>query len=255
MGLALQDDGGGHGRYDPTAGAAPQEPTLAADAPSFINGISGITKCIPQFDGEGDDDESEGELGRRSPSICDSIELRRRSPSVGDSSMGELGRINNGITGIIECIRAWFFATAEDAAYQFHVALTTAVRKAFYTPGVPVVWSEGPMPPLHVWFGGEPPRLQPADDVQGRGGQGKGTGKIATSDGTETIFFDNGDVQHTEPTGAAVYSYAIQDNGVTHITEPDGTQIYYFPDGLTTSRGSCCVRRLRGHLVSGELIA
>ena len=43
VGLALQDDGGGHGRYDPTAGAAPQEPTLAADAPSFINGISGIT--------------------------------------------------------------------------------------------------------------------------------------------------------------------------------------------------------------------
>ena len=39
MGLALQDHGGGHGRYDPTAGAAPQEPTLAADAPSFINGI------------------------------------------------------------------------------------------------------------------------------------------------------------------------------------------------------------------------
>ena len=50
MGLALQDDGGGHGpwhgRYDPTAGAAPQEPTLAADAPPFINGISGIIKCI-----------------------------------------------------------------------------------------------------------------------------------------------------------------------------------------------------------------
>ena len=42
----MQDDGGGHGRYDPTAGAAPQEPTLAADAPPFINGISGIIKCI-----------------------------------------------------------------------------------------------------------------------------------------------------------------------------------------------------------------
>ena len=56
---------GGHGRYDLTAGAAPQGPTLAADAPSFINDISGIIKHIPQFDGEGDHDESEDELGRR----------------------------------------------------------------------------------------------------------------------------------------------------------------------------------------------
>ena len=66
VGLALQDDRGGHGRYDQTAGAAPQEPTLAADAPLFINVISGVIKHIPQFDGEGDDHESEDELGRRS---------------------------------------------------------------------------------------------------------------------------------------------------------------------------------------------
>ena len=63
MGLALQDDGGGHGRYDPTAGAAPQEPTLAAGTPSFIKGITGFIKhnIIPQFD-----DGSEDEFGRMS---------------------------------------------------------------------------------------------------------------------------------------------------------------------------------------------
>ena len=162
----MQDDGGGHGRHDPAAGAAPQEPTLAAGAPSFIN---------------------------------------------------------DGISGIIKCIRAWHFATAEHGAYEFHVALTTAVRKAFPAPGIPDV---------SVEFEGPPPPLHPADDLQGREGQGKGTRMVVTSHGTATVFFDNGDVAHTEPTGAAVYSYAIQDNGVTHITEPDGTQIYYFPDGL-----------------------
>ena len=61
----MQDDGGGDGRYDPTAGAALQEPTLAAGAPSFIKNVSGIIKHnnIPQFDGGDDDDGSEDEFG------------------------------------------------------------------------------------------------------------------------------------------------------------------------------------------------
>ena len=42
VGLDLQDHGGGHGRYDPTAGTAPQEPTPAASTPSFIKDISDI---------------------------------------------------------------------------------------------------------------------------------------------------------------------------------------------------------------------
>ena len=59
----MQDDGGEDGRYDPTAGAAPQEPTLAAGAASFIKGITGFIKhnIIPQFD-----DGSEDEFGRMS---------------------------------------------------------------------------------------------------------------------------------------------------------------------------------------------
>ena len=68
VGLALQDDGRGHGRYDPAAGEAPQEPTLAAGAPSSIKDITGFVKHnnIPQFDGGDNDDGSEDECGRMS---------------------------------------------------------------------------------------------------------------------------------------------------------------------------------------------
>ena len=87
MGRALQDDGGGHGRYDQTAGAAPQEPTLAADAPSFISGISGIINCIPQLDGEDDDDESEDVIRGRllTPVPWDESEDESQAAGVGHS--------------------------------------------------------------------------------------------------------------------------------------------------------------------------
>ena len=67
---------------------------------------------------------------------------------------------------------------------------------------------------------------------------GTGTRKVVEADGTETVF-NHGDVQHTEPTGAVVYSHMSTICGAVEleldlrvdISEPDGTQIYYFPGG------------------------